>query len=121
MTAQRLHGAGPPEPARGAVLRAGVLQLVEAAAAERLTKISASALRYLRFWDAMDAVTLEQLEETPTTLAAPSREPNAGDRRAALHPSNGGRSKARRMSNYLTDAQRKLYEIFGLNRWAPGR
>ena len=26
----------------------------KAAAAERLTKISASALRYLRFWDAMD-------------------------------------------------------------------
>lgn len=44
----------------------------KAAAAERLTKIPASALRYLRFWDAMDAVTLEQLEEIPTTLAAPS-------------------------------------------------
>jgi hypothetical protein len=103
------------------VPQAGVLEQWKATAAERFTKILASTLRYLRFWDMMDAVAMQQLEETPTTPAAPTREPNAGDRRAALHPSNGGRPKARRMNTYLTDGQRKLYEIFGLNRRAPDR
>src|SRR5690242_6534112 len=93
----------------------------KAAAVERFTKIPASALRYLRFWYAMDATTLEQLGETPTTPAAPSRGPNAGDRRAAQIPPTEGMSKACRMSTYLTDGQRKLYEIFGLNCGTPGR
>jgi transposase len=36
-----------------------------------------------------------------------------------IYPSTGGRPKARRMTTELSDDQRKLYEIFGLDRWAP--
>jgi len=36
-----------------------------------------------------------------------------------LYPSTGGRPKARRMTTELTGPQRDLYEIFGLDRWAP--
>jgi transposase len=36
-----------------------------------------------------------------------------------IYPSAGGRPKARRMTTELSDDQRKLYEIFGLDRWAP--
>ena len=36
-----------------------------------------------------------------------------------IYPSTGGRPKARRMTTELTADQRKLYEIFGLDRWAP--
>ncbi len=36
-----------------------------------------------------------------------------------LYPSTGGRPKARRMTTELTGQQRELYEIFGLDRWAP--
>jgi hypothetical protein len=36
-----------------------------------------------------------------------------------LYPSTGGRPKARRMTTELTEDQRKLYEISGLDRWAP--
>jgi transposase len=36
-----------------------------------------------------------------------------------IYPSAGGRPKARRMTTELTADQRKLYEIFGLERWAP--
>ena len=36
-----------------------------------------------------------------------------------IYPSTGGRPKARRMTTELSDDQRKLYEIFGLARWAP--
>ena len=36
-----------------------------------------------------------------------------------LYPSTGGRPKARRMTTELSDDQRKLYEIFGLDHWAP--
>src|SRR6266542_3326741 len=39
-------------------------------AAERFTKIPASALDHRRFWDAMRAVTLEQLEQVSQTVAA---------------------------------------------------
>jgi transposase len=36
-----------------------------------------------------------------------------------IYPSAGGRPKARRMTTELTSEQQKLYEIFGLQRWAP--
>ena len=36
-----------------------------------------------------------------------------------IYPSTGGRPKARRMTTELTGDQRKLYEIFSLDRWAP--
>jgi transposase len=36
-----------------------------------------------------------------------------------LYPSTGGRPKARRMTTEFTGQQRELYEIFGLDRWAP--
>ena len=36
-----------------------------------------------------------------------------------IYPSAGGRPKARRMTTELTGGQRKLYGIFGLDRWAP--
>ncbi|HUK69963.1 MAG TPA: hypothetical protein VLW50_14620 [Streptosporangiaceae bacterium] len=39
-------------------------------AADRFTKIPASALNHRRFWDAMDAVTVEQLEEISRRIAA---------------------------------------------------
>src|SRR5208283_3648823 len=38
-------------------------------AADRFTKIPASALDHRRFWDAMHAVTLEQLEKISRTIA----------------------------------------------------
>jgi len=39
-------------------------------AADRFTKIPASALDHRRFWDAMHAITLEQLEQAPEQIAA---------------------------------------------------
>jgi len=36
-----------------------------------------------------------------------------------IYPSAGGRPKARRMTTELTRNQQALYEIFGLDRWAP--
>ena len=36
-----------------------------------------------------------------------------------IYPSTGGRPKARRMTTDLTGDQRKLHDIFGLQRWAP--
>src|SRR6266700_1633643 len=39
-------------------------------AADRLTRIGASSLDHRRFWDAMHAVTLEQLEQASETIAA---------------------------------------------------
>ena len=36
-----------------------------------------------------------------------------------IYPSTGGRPRARHMTTELSDEQRKLYEIFGLDRWAP--
>ncbi|MGH3124802.1 MAG: IS1634 family transposase, partial [Streptosporangiaceae bacterium] len=36
-----------------------------------------------------------------------------------IYPSAGGRPKARRMTTELSQGQRRLYEIFGLDRWAP--
>jgi hypothetical protein len=36
-----------------------------------------------------------------------------------IYPSTGGRPKARRMTTELSDQQRHLHEIFGLQRWAP--
>src|SRR6266852_2135514 len=41
----------------------------KATAADRFTKIPASALDHRRFWDAMHAVTLEQLEEISRAIA----------------------------------------------------
>src|SRR5271166_317354 len=38
-----------------------------------------------------------------------------------VYPSTGGRPKARRMTTELTGNQPQLHEIFGLDRWAPGR
>ena len=39
-------------------------------AADRFTKIPASALAHRRFWDAMHAVTVEQLEQISRRIAA---------------------------------------------------
>jgi transposase len=36
-----------------------------------------------------------------------------------VYPSTGGRPKARRMTTELTGPQQDLYDIFGLDRWAP--
>jgi transposase len=36
-----------------------------------------------------------------------------------IYPSDGGRPKARRMTTELSDQQRQLHEIFGLQHWAP--
>src|SRR6266699_1438144 len=36
-----------------------------------------------------------------------------------IYPSAGGRPKARRMIPELSEDQRRLYQIFGLDRWAP--
>jgi transposase len=36
-----------------------------------------------------------------------------------IYPSTGGRPKARRMTTELTGHQPRLYDIFGLARWAP--
>ena len=36
-----------------------------------------------------------------------------------IYPSTGGRPTARRMTTELSADQRKLHEIFGLDRWAP--
>ena len=36
-----------------------------------------------------------------------------------VYPSTGGRPKARRMTTELTGHQPRLYQIFGLARWAP--
>ena len=36
-----------------------------------------------------------------------------------VYPSTGGRPKARRMTTELTGQQPRLYQIFGLARWAP--
>ena len=36
-----------------------------------------------------------------------------------VYPSTGGRPKARRMTTELTGHQSRLYQIFGLARWAP--
>jgi transposase len=36
-----------------------------------------------------------------------------------IYPSTGGRPKARRMTTELSEDQRRLYEIFSLDRWAP--
>jgi transposase len=42
----------------------------KATAADRFTKIPASALDHRRFWDAMHAITLEQLEQASEQIAA---------------------------------------------------
>ena len=42
----------------------------KATAADRFTKIPASALDHRRFWDAMHAITLEQLEQASEKIAA---------------------------------------------------
>ena len=36
-----------------------------------------------------------------------------------VYPSTGGRPKARRMSAEFTGHQPRLYQIFGMARWAP--
>jgi transposase len=36
-----------------------------------------------------------------------------------IYPSTGGRPRARRMTTELSSQQQELYEIFGLQRWAP--
>ncbi len=38
-----------------------------------------------------------------------------------LYPSTGGRPRARRMLTEMTPTQQRLYEIFGLDRYAPAR
>jgi transposase len=50
--------------------KAGFADWWKATAADRFTKIPASALDHRRFWDAMHAVTLEQLEQASQRIAA---------------------------------------------------
>ena len=50
--------------------KAGFADWWKTTAADRFTKIPASALDHRRFWDAMHAVTLEQLEEISRKIAA---------------------------------------------------
>ena len=38
-----------------------------------------------------------------------------------LYPSTGGRPRARRMLTEMTSTQQRLYENFGLDRYAPAR
>ena len=38
-----------------------------------------------------------------------------------LYPSTGGRPRAQRMLTEMTLTQQRLYEIFGLDRYAPVR
>jgi transposase len=49
--------------------KAGFADWWKATAADRFTKIPASALDHRRFWDAMHAVTLEQLDQASRTIA----------------------------------------------------
>ena len=49
--------------------KAGFADWWKTTAAGRCTKIPATALDHRRFWDAMHAVTLEQLEEISRTIA----------------------------------------------------
>ena len=49
--------------------KAGFADWWKRTAADRFTKIPATALDHRRFWDAMHAVTLEQLEEISRTIA----------------------------------------------------
>ncbi|HXZ74443.1 MAG TPA: IS1634 family transposase [Streptosporangiaceae bacterium] len=50
--------------------KAGFADWWKTTAADRSTKIGASALDHRRFWDAMHAVTLEQLDEASREIAA---------------------------------------------------
>ncbi len=50
--------------------KAGFADWWKTTAADRFTKIPASALDHRRFWDAMHAVTVEQLEEASRTITA---------------------------------------------------
>jgi transposase len=50
--------------------KAGFAEWWKTTAADRFTKIPASALDHRRFWDAMHAVTLEQLEQASQRIAA---------------------------------------------------
>jgi hypothetical protein len=36
-----------------------------------------------------------------------------------IYPSTGGRPRARRTTTELTGKQEQLYQLFGLDRWAP--
>jgi hypothetical protein len=36
-----------------------------------------------------------------------------------IYPSTGGRPRARRMTTETSADQRRLYDLFELNRWAP--
>ena len=49
--------------------KAGIAAWWKTTAADRFTKISASALDHRRFWDAMHAVSLEQLEQVGQAVA----------------------------------------------------
>ena len=49
--------------------KAGIADWWKTTAGDRFTKISASALDHRRFWDAMHAVTLEQLEQVSHAIA----------------------------------------------------
>jgi transposase len=50
--------------------KAGFADWWKTTAADRFTKIGAAALDHRRFWDAMHATTLEQLEQASRTIAA---------------------------------------------------
>jgi len=56
-----LPGAGGPEPGRGSCSKRGFADWWRTTAADRFTKIGASALDHRRFWDAFHAVPLDAL------------------------------------------------------------
>ena len=69
LTAGHLPGVGGAEPAGGPVFEGGVRGLVEVHRRGPVTKIGARALDHRRFWDAMHAVTAQQLERIGQTIA----------------------------------------------------
>ena len=64
-----IPGAGGAEPAGRAVLEAAFADWWKTTAAARFAKIPAPALDHRRFWDAMHAVTLKQLDKISRTIA----------------------------------------------------
>jgi transposase len=59
--------------------KAGFAEWWKTTAADRFTKIPASALDHRRFWDAMHAITLEQLEQASEKIAARVVQVSAAD------------------------------------------
>jgi hypothetical protein len=66
-----------------------------------------------------DGTTLAKAGQKLDKLAATARQLAGIGETVLIYPSAGGRPRARRMTTELTDDQQTLYEIFGLDRWAP--